>query len=387
MEPGRLALFLAGSHVLTGLAASQEPAGSDDVGARIEAIRVEAGLPALGGALVMLDGLQGVWVTGTRRAGGEEKVTADDLWHLGSCTKSMTATLIALLVTRGDLAWDTALGELLPELATEMDVDFLDVTLVELLCHRAGLPANPAELAGNLLDQASLVAQRAAIARAVLGNAPVHPPKGAFLYSNTGFLIAGHVAEVATGKSWEELMRALLFEPLGMKSAGFGPPGTKETCDQPRGHAAEGTWLEPGPLADNPPVIGPAGTVHASLADWAKYVQLHLKGCRENVKVGELTLTRETFARLHTPYAGAEPKYGFGWVFEKRPWAGGDGTAFWHNGSNTMWYCVTWLGPGNGVAALVTTNQASPKAQGATDQVAALLIEEFQHRSKSAEPR
>lgn len=371
--------------------APQAPAanesGSATIEARIESIRAEAGIPALGGALVTLDGLEGVWVAGTRRAGGEEKVTAGDLWHLGSCTKSMTATLIALLVTRGDLAWDTALGELLPELATEMDVDYLDVTLVELLCHRAGLPANPAELLAARLDQRSLVDQRAVITRSVLSNPPVHPPRGAFLYSNTGFLIAGHVAEVATRKPWEELMQTLLFEPLGMKSAGFGPPGTTETCDQPRGHVAAGAWLEPGPLADNPPVIGPAGTVHASLADWAKYVRLHLEGFRVDVKVGEITLTRETFARLHTPYTGADPKYGYGWVFEQRPWAGGDGTALWHNGSNTMWYCVTWLGPGNGVAALVTTNQASPKATGATDQVATLLIQEHERRTKAAGTR
>src|SRR5262245_56343429 len=60
-------------------------AAAPTIEARIEAIRQEAGVPALAGALVTLDGLQGVWVTGTRRAGGEERVTADDLWHLGSC--------------------------------------------------------------------------------------------------------------------------------------------------------------------------------------------------------------------------------------------------------------------------------------------------------------
>lgn len=358
-----------------------------DLGARIEAIRAAADLPALGGALVTLEGPAEVWVAGKRRADKDVLVTKDDLWHLGSCTKSMTATLIALLVTRGDLAWETPLGEYLPDLVADGDPELLEVTLVELLSHRAGLPANPdmglfLALRGSAK---SLVEQRAELTRAALEAGPSHPPRTAFLYSNTGFVIAGHVAEVVTGKPWETLMRELLFEPLGMKSAGFGAPGTSAALDQPRGHGAGGQGLEPGPLADNPAALGPAGTVHASLADWAKYVQLHLRGFRGDVRVGELTLTRATFARLHTPYEGPGQGYGFGWVFEKRPWAGGDGTALWHNGSNTMWYCVTWLGPGNGVAALVTVNTATPAAQEATDEVATLLIREFQGRAQAGD--
>jgi CubicO group peptidase (beta-lactamase class C family) len=379
------ALFLAGAALVS---AQTAPAGTD-VATQLEAIRATSDVPALGGALVTLDGLQGVWVTGKRSAGKEESVTESDLWHLGSCTKSMTATLIALLVARGDLAWETPLGEFLPENVENGDAELLEVTLVELLAHRAGLAAHPdmGLLMTLRTGGKSLVEQRAEITRVALESGPVHAPRGAFLYSNTGFVIAGHVAERVTGKPWEELMRTLLFEPLGMTSAGFGPPGTIGANDQPHGHGRDGTAMEPGPFADNPPALGPAGTVHASLADWAKYVRLHLQGARGDVPVGALTLTRETFARLHTPYAGPQETYGFGWVFEQRPWAGGDGTALWHNGSNTMWYCVTWLGPGNGVAALVTLNAASPAAKQAADQAATLLIEEFERRAQAGETR
>lgn len=382
-----IAATLAAVWLTTGSATRQENAVG--LATRLEEIRAKAGVPALGAALVTVDGLQGVWVAGKRSAGKEESVAAGDLWHLGSCTKSMTATLVALLVTRGDLAWDTPLGELVPEWVEDGDAELMDVTLVELLCHRAGLPANPdmGALLALRTSTKSLVDQRAEITRAALEQGPSHPPRAAFLYSNTGFVIAGHVAERATGKPWETLMRELVFEPLGMRSAGFGPPGTKGANDQPRGHSAEGKPLEPGPLADNPAALGPAGTVHASLGDWAKYVQLHLRGFRGDVKLGELTLSQDTFALLHTPYDGPGQGYGFGWVFEQRPWAGGDGSALWHNGSNTMWYCVTWLGPGNGVAALVTTNTAAPVAQAATDQTATLLIQEFQRRAKDSEPR
>ncbi len=380
----------AGALLLALRSDGQQPAASSDLGSRIEALRAGAKLPAVGAALVTVDGLQDVWVAGTRCAGGEERVAADDLWHLGSCTKSMTATLIALLVTRGDLSWDAALGDLLPDLAERMNLDHVDLTLIELLSHRAGIPNGVfPELADLRTCELSLVEQRAKIALAALGAAN-HPPRGAFLYSNYGYVIAGHVAEVATKKSWEALIGELLFQPLGMTTAGFGAPGTPGTdgnCDQPRGHLEDGQPIEPGPAADNPPALGPAGTVHASLSDWAKFVQLHLKGCRGDVKVGEITLTRDTFALLHEPQPLAGPKYALGWGVEQRGWAGGDGTALWHNGSNTMWYCVAWLGPANGVAALVTTNVASPAARGAVDQVAGLLIQEFEERSKSGGDR
>jgi CubicO group peptidase (beta-lactamase class C family) len=379
---------LAGQSALLALLptlGAQETAQSTDLTARIEAIRAEAGVPALGGALITLEGEPEVWVTGTRRAGGTEKVAVDDLWHLGSCTKSMTATLLALLVERGDLKWETPLGDWLPDLMDDIDLDYGDVTLVELCGHRAGLAPNPdvARLFGLRTSTKTLVEQREEILRVALSAPPVHPPRGKLLYSNSGFILAGHLAERATGKSWEELMQELLFRPLGMTSAGFGPPGVGETgVTQPRGHSEAGEPAEPGPLADNPAALGPAGTVHASLADWAKYARLHLQGARGDVKVGALTLPRAAFTRIHTAVPGPGDPYGFGWVMHTRDWAGGDGATLWHNGSNTMWYCELWLGLANGVAVLSTTNQATNAAKGATGKVATLLVQEFQRRKK-----
>ena len=132
--------------------------------------------------------------------------------------------------------------------------------------------------------------------------------------------------------------------------------------------------------ADNPPVIGPAGTVHATLADWAKFIRLHLAGHHGDVTVGKLTLKRETFALLHRAYDGPGQPYAFGWLCAERPWAGGDGAALWHNGSNSMWYSLTWLGLEHGIAALVTTNRFSPEAAAVTDQATAALIEAFGQR-------
>ena len=84
-------------------------------------------------------------------------------------------------------------------------------------------------------------------------------------------------------------MQEELFGPLGMTSAGFGAPGEPADARRSPGDTAAPSRgpVEPGPNADNPPAIGPAGTVHASLADWAKYAALHLRGAQGRDRLPE----------------------------------------------------------------------------------------------------
>lgn len=364
----------------------------DPIQQQIEAIRVKAKLPALGGAIVTTEGLEDAWVTGVRANGHAEEAELDDAWHLGSCTKAMTATLIALLVESGKLSWDTPLEKLLPECAPTMDEAYKKVTLAQLLSHRAGVP-NDASRDGLWTSfgagesKETPTQQRARMAKTILSWPPLHAPGTKYAYSNFGVSIAGHVAEVTMKQSYESLMIDGLFDPLGMETAGFDAPGEHDeggAIDAIRGHRADGTPVEPGPGADNPPAIGPGGRAHASLGDWAKFLALHLKGAKDDVKVRYITLKKETFAKLHTPYDAPDDKYAMGWVVAQRPWAGGDGTVLMHNGSNTLWYCVTWLAPNAGFGVLVTTNSGGPTAQGATDEVCSVLIQEHQRRAKAA---
>jgi CubicO group peptidase (beta-lactamase class C family) len=162
-------------------------------------------------------------------------------------------------------------------------------------------------------------------------------------------------------------MAQYVFGPLGMTSAGFGPPGTPGATDQPWGHASDGCRpVPPGPAADNPPVIGPAGTVHSSLRDWAAFASLHLRGARGEVG---LLLRPETFQQLHRPMPGnytAEGRlYAHGWVVAQ--WARAGGTALAHVGTNTMWYAVIWVAPARDVAFLAATNCGGDGALRACD--------------------
>lgn len=116
--------------------------GDTNVTELLKPIRQKFNIPAIAATIVTGDGIKFVGTVGVRKRGTEIPVGLDDLWHLGSDGKAMTATLIAKLVEQGKLRWNSALAEIFPELAPQMNSEFQKVTLPELLSHRAGLPAN-----------------------------------------------------------------------------------------------------------------------------------------------------------------------------------------------------------------------------------------------------
>ena len=194
---------------------------------------------------------------------------------------------------------------------------------------------------------------------------PQNRPGSTYLYSNVGYALAGLMAEMVAGESWEDLMRRRLFGPLEMASAGFGPLGRPGTVEQPWGHHAVGDRVEP-TQQDNAPALGPAGTVHCSIPDWARFAALHMAAERGKPRL----LKAATFRALHTPPAGAD--YADGWIVCQRSWAGGQ--AFSHNGSNTSWFSTIWLAPAINLAFLAATNQGDKVAEKANDEAIAALI-------------
>jgi CubicO group peptidase (beta-lactamase class C family) len=349
-----------------------DTAAPDDLHSLLEPIRQKYDLPALAGAIVTSRGLSAVGIAGVRKYGTATPATVDDQFHLGSDTKAMTATMLATLVEEGKLSWSITLEQAFPELAGKMNPAYRKVTLDQMLAHRAGFTDESWAQGKSFLDMHNLPGtprqQRSAYVAMVLSEAPVAEPGSKFLYSNRSYAVAGAIAEKIADDSWEDLMRKRVFQPLGMSSCGFGAMGTAGKIDQPWQHMV-GVFghraIEPGPQADNPAVIGPAGTVHCSIVDWGKFITAHLKGERGEAGI----LKPETFKRLHTPLYG---DYAFGWLVIDRSWAGG--RALNHAGSNTQNFALAWLAPAKDFAVLITTNQAGGDTFKACDDAAAALI-------------
>ena len=331
---------------LAGLGLSPARAGADDWAA---AALAAAKAPAVGGAVFTADATLYLGVAGVRRAGSDEPVTAEDRWHLGSNTKAMTAAVFQRLVAQGRIRDGARLTELFPGMA--IDPALRDLTADDLSGHRAGLQ-DAAVIGMPWLmtargDARPLTVQRAELAAKALG-APPAGTVGAFAYANINFIVLGAAIEQATGQSWEETMRAEMFQPLGMASAGFGAPPDPA----PWGHAG-GRPVAPGLAADNPPALGPAGTAHMSLADYGLWLQAILKG-------GAGWLSADSVAAMTAPPAVGE-SYRRGWgLIPERAWARGPVLA--HEGSNTMWHAVALVAPKRGIAVATVSNDETDGA-------------------------
>ncbi len=323
-----------------------EPNGPASLDAVLEPIRKAHHTPAIAAAVVKAGKTVTIGAVGVRKQGSIEPVTLDDLWHIGSCTKSMTAAIAAMLIEEDRWRWDTTLAGMFPQLASQMQAEWRQVTLEQLLTHRGGAPH---ELDANGLwdrvwQRASHLPaeQRDYLTRELLTHwRPADPPGSKTTYSNAGYAIIGHAIEVNLGQPWEQVVQRRLASPLAMASLGFGSAGTAGRVDQPWGHkvSSEGllTPVSPGLHGDNPAAIAPGGGVHCTIGDLARYAHWHLAGA-----AGRGSLLRpETFARLHTPAGDGD--YACGWRVLQRSWGGG--MVLTHGGSNTMFYAVIWLAP------------------------------------------
>lgn len=347
------------------------PTQPRDLSALIAPIMQKSDLPAIGVAVVTSDGLIGAGTVGVRSYGSPDKVTTNDQWHIGSCTKTMTATLAARLVDRGLLVWDSKVGDLLGPLIPKMDASWKNVTLEQLLCHRSGCPRNFDDAIWERTVRSGMSPrdQRRVLVVNALSSLLKTKPNTETNYSNAGYIIVGVILEQITDSSWEALVQKEVFEPLGMKHTGFGAPGNPGKRDQPMGHLRTKTgWspVEPGPNADNPVVTGPAGTVHTTLSDWSRFLAAHLQGARGN----QSFLKTASWKRLHTAFKDGE--YSPGWVVSQQPWAGG--MLLSHMGSNNYWLAQASLAINKDFAVLIVTNVSDDAVETPFKEILAAVI-------------
>lgn len=342
----------------------------------LETLRAERQLPALA-TVVLRDGrLSAAGATGMRRFGINAPVSLSDKWHHGSITKSFTATLAAIMVQEGLIQWETTLGEVFPEQVPQMVSGWSGVTLKQLLANSSGAPGNLNEngIWTRLWNFNGTPEQGRQLLLEEVTSFPLKSTPGSgYEYSNAGFSLGGAMLEAVAGQPWEDLLREKLFNPLGMTSAGFGVPATPRHLDHPVGHSGNvgnPTIWDPGTNADNPPAIGPAATVHASILDLALYAQMHLLGSQ-----GEpgLLLTPQSFEMLHTPAFGHS--YALGWFAVHRTWA--EGIALNHNGSNTQWFTNIWIAPNINWAVITCTNFGGNNAFNLSDQIFTYLLNNY----------
>ncbi len=274
----------------------------------------ESGAPAVAGIVVAHDAVVAQAAVGVRRLGHDTSVTIESKFHTGSNAKAMTATICASLVHRGVLSWDTAPTEVFPELEDRILPAYEAITLEMLLRHMAGIPPYTDDEAEDFVapdwEGVQPEQQIMFFAKWLLQErGPVNEPGTQFSYSNAGYSIAAAMAEAATGQSWEEMLQAHLFGPLGMEAvAGKGWPALQDPS-QPWGHyVRDGEIIPQHPDGEYQlePFLAPAGDVSTSIPAYGRFLQMNLRGLQSE----ECFLPSEALWRLHND---GQLGYGMGW--------------------------------------------------------------------------
>jgi CubicO group peptidase (beta-lactamase class C family) len=330
--------------------AAQQFISLDDV---LEPIRAQESVPALAAAVMRGDELIASGATGVMEEGKEGRVTVASRWHVGSCTKAMTATMIGQLVHNGDITWNTTVIDVLPELEGKIDPKCAAITVHQLLSHTAGLPdyRTPGPEERKLL--ASLtgepMAQRRQFLEKLLASPPVTEPGSKFDYSNAGYAVVAALAEAKTGMTWERLMRTRVFAPLGMAAGGTGWPRDEHHPREPLGHWRRDSQAVPhDPFGDYQlgPVLGPAGDVHCTIPELARFAGAHLMGLQGR---DAPWISADVVAMLHKP---VRDDYACGWV--KMDVAGRN--VEWHNGSAGTFFTWMTIDTASNIVVVVATN-------------------------------
>ena len=250
-----------------GLAQELPPRGID---AYVEQVRREWNAPGIAVAVVKDDRVVLERGYGVRRLGDGEPVDAHTLFAIASTTKAFTAAALAMLVDEGRLRWNDRVADVLPGFRLFEPYASQEIRVRDLLSHRSGLPRGDALWYASPFDRAEVL-RRARLLEPASGFRAVYG------YQNIMFVAAGEVVEAVTDTTWDDFLRARIFEPIGMRRTRTTVRGLEDLGNLATPHGLIEDAVVPIPWRnfDN---VGGAGSIVSSVHDMAQWIRLQLGG-------------------------------------------------------------------------------------------------------------
>jgi CubicO group peptidase (beta-lactamase class C family) len=257
---------------------------------------------------------------GVRELGKPAPVDTQTLFAIGSTTKAMTSASIGMLVDEGKLHWDDHVTKILPTFQLADPYVTRELTIRDLLTHRAGL--GNADVLWYRTDNSP-----AEVIRRVRFADPAYSFRSSFIYQNIMYAVAGQVVAAASGMPWEQFVRTRIFGPVGMPNSVPLLDSARRRSNVASPHYLLGDTVR---VVSNASVdaVASAGAVWASVADMARWMRFVLDSGRVN---GKRLLKSETFAEWLKPETMVTPAefyptasltkphwttYAFGWFQE-----------------------------------------------------------------------
>ena len=286
----------------------------------IEQTRLEYDIPGVAAAIVHDDQIVFAEGFGVRGVRGNEQVTPETLFHIGSTHKSITAMLIATLVDDEMLDWDTPIVEIYPDFALSDPEATRQVTIRHLLSMSSGIPA----AAEDEFDIETASAEDMFI---LLSEIPLSSQPGEqFSYSNISSSVAGYIGVLADGGEMEllydgytQLLQERIFDPVGMETATLS---VEEARANPN-HSASHIFDEDGAVISidsydfTGDPLAPSGSIKASVLDMANYMRTQVS--RGVASDGTRVVSEQNLIETWRPQIEDEESggsYGLGWVIQ-----------------------------------------------------------------------
>lgn len=283
------------------------------------------------------------------------EATPGTLFQIGSITKVYTATLIMRLVERGELRLDKLVRAYLPDFQLRDEEAAASITVRQLLTHTSGMEGDQFEDFGRGDDCLEKFVE-------ACGDLPqTHRPGELFSYCNSGFIVAGRIVEVLTGKTWDAALREELLDPAGLEES-VTLPEDALLHRTAVGHLPDDEDPRNGPprRADQwmpPRSVGPAGLITATARDVVSFARTHLAGGL--APNGERVLSEGTAAQMRRPQVEVASgvmtgldAWGLGWELYDL----GGGRAVGHDGATFGQYAFLRAVPDEDFVAVLLTN-------------------------------
>jgi D-alanyl-D-alanine-carboxypeptidase/D-alanyl-D-alanine-endopeptidase len=242
-----------------------------DIDAASAAFAEEHKLPGLVAGIVQEGRLVHVTALGLADREAGRPVGRDTAFRIASMTKNMTALAVLSLRDAGKLVLDAPLPEYVPQFAAvkPATADSKPVTVRDLLCHVAGFVTDD-PWGDRMLGMTPAELDAVIAAGSVKGTLFARAPGLAFEYSNLGYALLGRVLTNVSGEPYQDYMRRLFLEPLGMAHTGFDAPQAARD-DYAFGYRLDGeAWSRERIEPDGE--LGAMGGLVTTAPDYARWV-------------------------------------------------------------------------------------------------------------------
>ena len=228
-------------------------------------------VPGMAVAIVRHDSVIYAKGFGVREVGRPGRVDENTVFAVASNTKAVTATALGLLVGEGKLRWSDRATQYLPYFQLHDPWATRELTVRDLLGHRAGY----ATWQGDLLWYGSDRPTRDVLA-AYRNLEPVTSFRGEYGYNNVLFIAAGEIIPAVTGTSWADFLRARLLGPLGMTRTTTSIAQLRGVENVAQPHTKIGGRIVTVPYRDLDNGPG-AAALNSSVRDWAQWLRMQLR--------------------------------------------------------------------------------------------------------------